>query len=96
MEPGIPDGSYCLFRRSIGGTRQDKVVLVQHHDIADPETGGSYTVKRYTSKKRKVDDAWEHAEIRLLPDNPSFPPIVLTNAEDGELKVIAEVIEVLK
>jgi len=96
MEPGIPDGAYCLFRYAPAGTRQDKVVLVQHHDIADPDTGGSYTIKRYTSKKRKVGDSWEHAEIRLLPDNPAYKPIILKSDADGELKVIAEFLEVLK
>ena len=96
MEPGVPDGSYCLFRYIPAGTRQDKIVLVQHHDIADPDTGGSYSIKRFTSKKKRVEDHWEHAEIRLLSGNPAYPPIVLNPNTEGELKVIAEFIEILK
>ncbi len=64
MEPLIPDASYCIFRRIPAGTRQGKVVLAQHHGIADVETGGSYTVKRYESQKQESDgERAAHAEI---------------------------------
>ena len=53
MELRIPDGAWCLFRSPVVGTRQGRIVLVQHRSIQDPETGGSYTVKRYESKRRK-------------------------------------------
>ena len=49
MEPRLQDGDYCIFRANPGGSRQNKLVLVQHSSIADPDTGGSYTVKKYTS-----------------------------------------------
>jgi hypothetical protein len=38
MQPRIPDGSYCLFRGPVTGTRQGKVVLVELLDDVDPET----------------------------------------------------------
>lgn len=44
MEPKLEDGDYCVFRANVGGTRNNKLVLVQHSSIADPDTGGSYTV----------------------------------------------------
>lgn len=37
MNRRIPNGAYCVFRQAVGGPR--KVVLVQHRDISDPETG---------------------------------------------------------
>src|SRR5207247_5221549 len=43
MEPTIKDGSYCVFRRGVEGTRQRRIVLVRKRDMTDPETGGSYT-----------------------------------------------------
>lgn len=55
MEPDILDGSYCIFRPIAAGTRQGKTVLAQHSDIADPDTGGSYTVKKYDSDFVVVD-----------------------------------------
>jgi type I restriction enzyme R subunit len=97
MEPRIPDGSWCLFQSPVEGDRQGRVVLVQHRDIDDPETGGSYTVKRYESEKEGDDSgSWRHTEIRLLPENPDFAPIVLREVNDDEFNVIAEVVEVLR
>ena len=96
MEPTIRDGVWCLFRAPVEGTRQGKVVLVQLRDATDPETGQRYTVKRYRSEKAKEGDSWRHEKITLEPVNPDFEPIVLTGAEEGELQVIAELIDVLR
>ena len=51
MNRRIPNGSWCLFKLAPGGTRQGKVVLVQHRDIDDIDTGGHYTIKVYESEK---------------------------------------------
>ena len=96
MEPAIPDGAWCLFRAPVGGTRQGKTVLVQLGHATDPETGQRYTVKRYKSEKSAEGESWRHEKITLEPVNPDFEPIVLTDAEEGELQVIAELAEVLK
>ena len=97
MEPAIPDSSWCLFRAPVEGTRQGKTVLVQLRDTTDPETGQSYTVKRYKSEKAQEEgDLWRHKKITLEPNNPDFEPIVLTSADEGELQVIAELLEVLE
>jgi len=96
MEPAIPEGSYCLFRAPVEGTRQGRTVLVQLRDAADPETGQRYTVKRYRSEKAAAGDSWRHEKITLEPVNPDFEPIVLTGADEGELQVIAELVEVLE
>jgi type I restriction enzyme R subunit len=95
MEPSIPDGSYCLFAAPVEGTRQGKTVLAQLRDTTDPETGQRYTVKRYESEKEKSGRSWRHTRITLKPLNPDFEPIVLTCADEAQLQVIAEVVEVL-
>lgn len=98
MNRRIPSGSRCLWRVNPGGTRQGKVVLAQHRDIDDPELGGRYTVKVYESEKEAADDGgWRHAVVGLKPDSddPSFMPIVLEDLEEGELSIIAELVEVL-
>ena len=41
MELLLPDGAWCLFSGPVEGSRQGKIVLVEHRDIHDPETGGS-------------------------------------------------------
>jgi SOS-response transcriptional repressor LexA len=95
MEPAIPDGSYCLFAAPVTGTRQGKIVLVQLRDTTDPDNGERYTVKRYLSEKVTAGDSWRHARITLKPINPDFQPIELTDSEEGELQVVAELVEVL-
>lgn len=62
----------------------------------DPETGERYTVKRYESKKAQDGDSWRHARITLKPVNTDSAPIVLTVAEEGEVQVIAECVDVLR
>ncbi|MCZ7662518.1 MAG: S24 family peptidase [Thermoleophilia bacterium] len=97
MEPRIPDGAWCLFRSPVTGSRQGRIVLFQHQSIEDPESGGSYTVKRYESEKEADGRGdWTHKVIRLLPENPDFEPIVLTGIDEGEVSVIAELVDVLR
>lgn len=97
MEPLIKDGSYCIFRFNPQGPRRNKIVLAQHHSISDPETGGSYTVKRYRSEKSVTgEESWKHEKIELFPENPDFTPIVIGDPNDEEIKIIAELLEVLK
>jgi hypothetical protein len=95
MEPAIPDGAWCLFRAPVEGTRQGKTVLVQLRDATDPETGERYTVKRYESEKAAKGDTWRHERVTLKPTNPDFEPIVLAGADEDQLQVVAEMIEVL-
>jgi hypothetical protein len=83
-----------------GSAREEAVplsqlVLVQLRDATDPETGQRYTVKRYRSEKAATGDSWRHENIRLERINRGFTPIVLTRAGEGELKVVAEFLEVL-
>ena len=95
MEPSVPDGAYALFRSPVEGSRQGKTVLVQLSGTVDPETGARYTLKRYQSERIAAGDSWRHAKITLKPVNPEFDPIVISGADDGELTVVAELVEVL-
>jgi type I restriction enzyme R subunit len=95
MEPTIPDGAYCLFRAPVEGMRQGKTVLVQLRNTTDPETSQRYTVKRYESEKAKDGDSWRHSNITLKPVNPDFEAIVFTGADEQQLQVVAELVEVM-
>ncbi|MFO0640726.1 MAG: type ISP restriction/modification enzyme [Polyangiaceae bacterium] len=91
MEPTLPDGAYCLFRRVSLPSSADRPVLVRHAGTTDPETGGHYTVKRYREEKGPGG----RKRIVLQPENPDFEPIVVAPAEAGEVTVIGEVVTVL-
>ena len=96
MEPLIEDKSYCVFRTPVVGSRNDKIVLVQHNEHIDPETGGKYSIKKYASKKSfNEDGTWIHEQIILSPLNPEYKPIIIDKAEDGEFMVIGEFVGVI-
>ena len=50
MEELIKDGQFCVFEYRNGEWGNDDIVLVQERTIADPETGGSYTIKKIRKK----------------------------------------------
>jgi uncharacterized protein len=93
MNRRIPNGAWCLFAPPPGGSREGKIVLVQHRDIHDPDTGASFTVKRYHSEKVAGHDGdWRHTRIVLKPDStrPGYAPIVLEADAASELTVVGE------
>jgi len=92
MEPLIPDGSLCVFRVGVVGSRRGKLVLVER--FGTTETSARYTIKKYTSKKTQTGEGeWAHASVRLEPLNPEFEGFEL---KEGEARVIAEFVQVLE
>ena len=96
MEPLIKDGSLCLFRAGVVGSRQNKRLLIQKMGTVD--TGGEFTVKTYTSKKLPTnEEQWRHVSIRLQPLNPEFEAMEFgPEDEHKQFRVIAEFVRVLK
>jgi SOS-response transcriptional repressor LexA len=92
MEPRIPDGSLCIFRAGVTGSREGRLVLVEY------DGGGAndrHTVKVYRSHKREhPDDTWQHQVIRLEPLNPEFETLEL-NPEEDRFRIVAEFVQVL-
>ncbi len=97
MEPKIPDGSSCVFRFGVTGSRNGRLVLVEALG-----RGGNdrYTVKRYRSEKRAEPDgetndgSWSHERITLEPLNPEFEAWDLAADEDA-YRIVAEFVTVL-
>jgi phage repressor protein C with HTH and peptisase S24 domain len=87
MEPRIPDGSLCLFRAPVIGSRHGRLVLVENLDESD-EGGERYTIKRY----HRPPGA--HAVV-MQPLNPEFPAWEIDEeaAEAGRIRVIAEFVQ---
>lgn len=98
MNRRIPNGAWCLFRIVSAGSRNGKVVLASHREIADTDTGGHYTVKIYESAKEShPDGTWQHRSIILRPDSslPGFEPLVLREDQADDLRVVGELVAVL-
>jgi len=98
MEAAVPDGSWGLFRLFPDGAAPSPLgldgrrVLVQYRDEKDPETGGQYTLKRWKVTQTGPDGGV--VEVELRPDNPSFKSRRF-KAHDGDLRVVAEFLEVV-
>jgi len=91
MEPLVPSGSLCVFRKFGAGSREGKRVLVE-----DREDGNQrYTLKVYRSMKvRNEAEGWVHQAIELEPLNPEFPVLKL-EADQDRYAVVAEFVSLL-
>jgi SOS-response transcriptional repressor LexA len=90
MEPRIPDGSLCIFRAPVTGSRKGRYLLIEK--FGETDFASRYTVKRYARQGALVEGAEREASIRLEPLNPEFPAFDLTS---DEFRVVAEFVEVL-
>lgn len=92
MEPMIPDGSLCVFRAGVTGSRQGRLVLVENL-----ETSGNnrYTVKRYSSVKSRDAGEWRHQRIHLESLNPEYPSWDL-DPDEEKYRIVGEFVRVLE
>jgi SOS-response transcriptional repressor LexA len=90
MEPRIPDGSLCVFRGPVVGSRQGRLVLIEKLDETD--FAWRYTVKRYAAHGARDEEAERTEKIRLEPINKEFAAFEL---EGDQFRVIAEFVQVL-
>ncbi len=90
MNKVIPNNSWCLFQKDRGGSREGKIVLVEHYNIQDSDFGAGYTVKSYHSEKEIGQESWSHKAIILKPlsNNLGYEDIILAEDEISELKVV--------
>jgi hypothetical protein len=98
MNKRIPSGSWCLFKANPVGSRNGKIVLAQHGDIHDPDTGAQYTIKRYESSKVADDtEQWKHSKILLKPETtePGYRALEFDESVAGGLVVLAEFVAVI-
>lgn len=97
MNKKIENGSWCLFKRDSGGSREGKIVLVEHYNIQDSDFGAGYTIKSYHSEKNITGESWSHKSIILKPlsYDETYKNLVLDENEITELKVIGEFITTL-
>ncbi|MCA9527394.1 MAG: DUF3387 domain-containing protein, partial [Myxococcales bacterium] len=98
MNRRIPNGAWCVWRLNPGcdGRSGTEIVLAQHRDIQDADTGGKYTVKLYRREIGAVRGEAERVILSPASTDASFQPIVLEGLVEGELVIVAELVEVLQ
>lgn len=92
MAPRLVDHALCLFRPVVGSLPIGRVVLVEHRELVDEELSGPYVVKRLSRVEHRASGK---IRVTLGSDNPQAQPIILTLNDPDELRVIAELVEVL-
>jgi phage repressor protein C with HTH and peptisase S24 domain len=92
MEPRIPNGSLCVFRKGVVGSRAGRLVLVRNAELADENR---YTVKRYRSEKTYTEEGFQHTRIRLESLNPDYPSWDL-DEDETKYQIVAEFVRVLE
>lgn len=90
MEPKIPDGSVCIFRAPVTGSRNGRLLLIEKFDETD--FASRYTVKRYARQGARDESAERESPIRLEPLNPEFEAFDLAG---DRFRVVAEFVQVL-
>jgi SOS-response transcriptional repressor LexA len=88
MEPLIPDGSLCVFRAGVIGSRIGRLVLAEHREA------NAFAVKRYQSEKIQTEEGWRHERIRLESLNPDYPSWDL-DPDEEKYRILAEFVRVL-
>jgi phage repressor protein C with HTH and peptisase S24 domain len=88
MEPLIPDGSLCVFRAGVTGSRVGRLVL------AEDRQANAFAVKRYNSKRTETAEGWRHEWIRLESLNPEGPSWDL-DPDEEKYRILAEFVRVL-
>ncbi|WP_418141962.1 DNA/RNA helicase domain-containing protein [Marinobacter sp. MA] len=97
MNKRIPNGAWCLFNENPGGTRNGKIVLVQHRAIEDPDNGSCLTVKLYRSEKTMSGDELVNERVILKPVTSAhgYRDIVIEDDDLHDLRVVGEFVAVL-
>jgi superfamily II DNA or RNA helicase/SOS-response transcriptional repressor LexA len=97
MNKTIPNNSIAIFKKYTNGSRNGKIVLVEHRDIQDNDFNSQFTVKKYESEKSFNEEGWVHRQILLKPNSydSSYEDIIITEENADGMKVIGEFIKVL-
>ena len=71
-------------------------MLAQHRLIDDPESGGSFTVKRYKRITPIAPGEFrDKVVVHLVPENPDFRLIILETSPEDPVTFVAEFIQVI-
>ena len=98
MNRVIPNGSICLFKTYIGGSRNGKILLIENKDIQDPDFNSAFTIKSYSSEKIVTSENWKHESIVLRPNSfdSSYQNIIINEENAAEMRVVGEFVKILK
>ena len=99
MNRRIPNGSICIFKQPVVGSRNGKILLIENYSKNDQDLNSHFTVKTYTSSKTVTEEGWQHNSIILKPNStdPSYKEIVITeeDTQDSQFSIVGEFVDIL-
>ncbi len=100
MNRRIPNGSICIFKEPVVGSRVGKILLIEYYNKQDADLHSHFTVKTYASNKVLVDGIVINKSIILKPNSTdsSYKEIVITedDVQDNQFNVVGEFIGILE
>ena len=95
MNKRIPNGAWCVWNLEHGCSGDGEIVLAQHTDVQDDDLG-QFTVKFYD--REQLDEDGEQVRVTLRPHSrdPAFTPLVLDDVVASDLRIIAQLVDVLR
>ena len=100
MNRRIPNGSICIFKQPVVGSRSGKILLIENYDKQDPDLKSHFTVKTYTSSKIETEEGLRNTSIILKPNSydKTYQDIVITDDDTAEkqFNVVGEFVDVLE
>jgi hypothetical protein len=74
MNRRIPNGSICIFKQPVTGSRTGKILLIEYYNRQGPDIQSHFTIKTYSSSKVVNEEGWRHEAIILKPNSydPSY------------------------
>jgi superfamily II DNA or RNA helicase/HKD family nuclease/phage repressor protein C with HTH and peptisase S24 domain len=99
MNRRIPNGSICIFKHPVVGSRSGKILLIEMFDRQDRDLNSHFTVKTYTSSKSITEEGWRHESILLKPNSfdSSYEDMLLTQEdfENRNFNVVGEFVGIV-
>jgi superfamily II DNA or RNA helicase/phage repressor protein C with HTH and peptisase S24 domain len=97
MNRVIPNGSICLFKEYMGGSRNGKIVLVENRDVQDQDFNSAFTIKTYVSEVAVYEDSHQHKSIILRPNSydSSYKELRITEENAEQMRVVGEFVKIL-
>ncbi len=91
MAPDVPDGAWCLLRQPVSELNVRKKMLIRVAD-EDPQAGGAWLLKTVGA----IETADGGLRVRLDSRSADYPSIWMNVSDEGDARVIAELVEVLQ
>ena len=88
----ITPGSFVLFRLRPRPPLDGRLVLARHRDLTDPELGDGVTLRLYGAE---MGENGVRVTLRPASSDSRFAAMVLEDVEEGDLRIVAEMVEIL-